>query len=84
MKRLLKLPREIWLDGGGLPSRIATVSEAIALIDERLPAAVRTRPHWTDARRGLLAAESSGKPRDVAAAALLLSQALRKEGWIVE
>ncbi len=61
---------------------VRTTTEALRLIDKELPSELRTLPRWTFARALLVAAERSGKKRDVSTAFRQLKQALANEGWL--
>lgn len=65
-------------------AQIRTIDEALRLIDEELPAELRTLPRWTFARDLLLTAHRSNKKRDLTIAVRQLRQALSNEGWLAD
>ena len=67
----------------GIRPRIRTVQEAIGLIDDELPAEIRSLPRWTFARALLVEAHKTRKKRDVGQASRQFRQALENEGWLV-
>jgi hypothetical protein len=80
----IELPQEIRTTGGRVRAVVRTVTEALGLIDEELPAELRSLPRWTFAKELLQAAEKTGSKRDLATAARQLRQALSNEGWLAE
>jgi hypothetical protein len=80
----LALPETIRTRGKGLRPQVRTVTEAMRLIDQELPAELRSLPRWTFARALLVQAERSRKKRDLICAVRQLRQALNNEGWLVE
>jgi hypothetical protein len=80
----MSLPKPIHTHGQGLRAIIRTVHEAIGLIDNELPAELRSRSRWTFARALLIEAQKSGKKRDLVVATRQLKQALDNEGWLLE
>jgi hypothetical protein len=80
----MKLPAEVHLHASGLPSVIATVEQAVHLIDRQLPPELAKLPRWTFARALLVEVMRTGKSRDMKAAARQFKQALKGEKWLVE
>lgn len=80
----MKLPTEIHLHAAGIRSVVATVEQAIDLIDRDLPPELARLPRWTFARALLVEAIRSGKSKDMKAAARQFRQALRNERWLDE
>ena len=78
----IPLPREIRTSGGRVRSAVRTVTEALRLIDQDLPAELRALPRWTFAHALLQEAVRTRAKRDVATAARQLRQALGNEGWL--
>jgi hypothetical protein len=77
------LPDPIQIKGSGIRPNVRSVHEALGLIDDELPAELRSLPRWTFARALLIEAGKSRKKADVARAARQLTQALENEGWLV-
>ena len=77
----MKLPVEVRIRGAGMRSVVASVEEAIELIDKHLPDELAKLPRWTFARALLVEALRSGKSRDMKAAVRQLQQAVRNEKW---
>jgi hypothetical protein len=65
-------------------AQVRTVDEALRLIEEELPAELRSLPRWTFARDLLVAASRSTKKRDLTIAVRQFKQALSNEGWLAE
>jgi hypothetical protein len=65
-------------------SQVRTTDEALRLIDEELPAELRSLPRWTFARDLLVAAGRSNKKRDLTIAIRQFRQALSNEGWLAD
>jgi len=61
---------------------VRTVSEALDMIDDELPAELRRLPRWTFARALLQEASRSQRKKDLATAERQLKQALSNEGWL--
>jgi hypothetical protein len=80
----IELPKEIRTTGGRVRPAIRTVTEALGLIDQDLPAELRSLPRWTFAKELLQVAASSGAKKDLALASRQLRQALSNEGWLAE
>jgi hypothetical protein len=80
---IVELPAEVRLCGNGVPPRVKTVEQAIALIDN-LPAELAQLPRWTFARALLVEVMSTKKSRDMNTAVRQLKQALRNEHWLDE
>ena len=80
----ITLPQEIRTTGGRVRPAVRTVSEALGLIDQELPAELRSLPRWTFAKELLQMASSTGSKKDVEIASRQLRQALSNEGWLVE
>jgi len=80
----MSLPAPIHTHAQGLRATIRTVHEAIRLIDDELPAELRSRSRWTFARALLVEAHKTGKKRDLVSAARQLKQALDNEGWLLD
>jgi hypothetical protein len=78
----LSLPEQIRIKAQGIRPQVRTVREALGLIDDELPAELRSLSRWTFARALLLEAEKSRKKRDLTQAARQLKQALENEGWL--
>jgi hypothetical protein len=77
----MKLSTEIRVRAAGMRSVIATVEQAIEMIDKNLPAELAKLPRWTFARALLVEVLRSQKSRDMKAAVRQLQQALRNEKW---
>ena len=54
------------------------------MIDSELPAELARLPRWTFARALLVEAMSTGRKRDLVAAARQVRQAVSNEGWLVD
>ena len=78
----LLLPDPIQTRAKGIRPKIRSVHEALGLIDDELPAELRSLSRWTFARALLVEARKSGKSGDIARAARQLRQALDNEGWL--
>jgi hypothetical protein len=83
MRRLSKLPSEIWTNGGGLPECVRTIDDVMMLISG-LPPGVAERPHWRTAKELARLAADTGHPKHVAEAAAQLRSALKQERWLAE
>jgi hypothetical protein len=79
----LALPDAIQTKASGIRPNVRSVEEALGLIDDELPAELRSLPRWTFARALLIEAGKSRKKADVARAARQLIQALENEGWLL-
>ncbi len=77
----MKLSAEVRIRAAGMPSVVASVEEAIELIDKHLPTQLGKLPRWTFARALLVEALRSGKSRDMKTAVRQLQQAVRNERW---
>lgn len=80
----LSLPAEVHLRAPGIRSTIATVEQAIAVIDREMPRELARLPRWTFARALLLEALRTRKSRDMNTAVRQLKQALSNEKWLNE
>jgi hypothetical protein len=78
----LELPAAIRISGSGHRHVVRTVSEALDMIADELPAELRRLPRWTFARALLEEARRTQRKRDLATAARQLKQALSNEGWL--
>lgn len=78
----LKLPMQIRVRAPGQRVRVATVQQAIRLIDRNVPKELVSLPRWTFARALLVEAMRTGKSRDLNAAVRQFTQALRNERWL--
>jgi hypothetical protein len=78
----IRLPQQIRTSGGRVRAAVRTVTEALRLIDDDLPAELRGLPRWTFAKALLQEAARTRAKRDVATAARQLRQALGNEGWL--
>jgi hypothetical protein len=79
----LSLPKQFRIKAQGIRPQVRTVREALGLIDDELPAELRSLPRWTFARALLLEAEKTRKKRDLTQAIRQLKQALENEGWLL-
>jgi hypothetical protein len=79
----MQLPTTISTNCAGR-SQVRTVDEALRMIEEELPAELRSLPRWTFARDLLIAATRSNKKRDLTIAVRQFKQALSNEGWLAE
>jgi hypothetical protein len=84
MNNSMKLPTGVRIQAAGMRPVIATVEEAIEMIDRRLAPELARLPRWTFARALLAEALRTGKSRDVNTALRQLKQALRNEKWLNE
>ncbi len=80
----LALPATIRLRAPGCRPALRTVEEAIQMIDTELPVELRRLPRWTFARALLMEAATTGRKRDLTAAARQVRQALSNEGWLID
>jgi hypothetical protein len=78
----LQLPAAIRISGSGQRHVVRTVSEALDMIANELPAELRRLPRWTFAQALLEEARRSQRKKDLATAARQLKQALSNEGWL--
>jgi hypothetical protein len=77
-----KLTPPIQVRAKGMRPRVRTVQEALRMIDNELPAELRSQSRWTFARALLVEAAKTGKKRDIGSATRQLKQALENEGWL--
>jgi hypothetical protein len=80
----MDLPADVHIRAPGMPPVIATVEQAIDMIDRQLPAELARLPRWTFARALLVEAARTGKSRDLNTAVRQLRQALGNEKWLHE
>jgi hypothetical protein len=80
----MNLPAEVQIRAAGIPSVVATVEDAVALIDRDLAPELKSLPRWTFARALLMEALKTKKARDVKAAYRQFTQALRNEKYLDE
>ncbi len=81
---IMDLPTDVRVRAPGMRSVIATVEQAIDMIDRQLPVELARLPRWTFARALLLEAARTGKSRDLNTALRQLRQALGNEKWLHE
>ena len=82
--KALALPEPVLTKAKGIRPTVRTVLEALGLIDDELPAELRSLSRWTFARALLLEAAKSRKKADVVRANRQLCQALENEGWLAK
>ena len=80
----MDLPTNVCVRAAGMPPVIATVEQAIDVIDRHLPVELARLPRWTFARSLLVEAARTGKSRDLNTAFRQLRQALGNEKWLHE
>jgi hypothetical protein len=79
-----EFPTEVRIRAPRCRPVVRNVGEAIALIDNELPAELRRLPRWTFARALLDEVSRTRRKRDLTAALRQLRQALSNEGWLAE
>ena len=72
----MDLPTDVRVRAPGMRPVIATVEQAVDMIDRQLPVELARLPRWTFARALLLEAARTGKSRDLNTALRQLRQAL--------
>jgi hypothetical protein len=80
----LNLPVEVHLRAPGIRSTLATVEQAITMIDREMPRELARLPRWTFARALLVEVLRTRKSRDMKTAVRQLKQALGNEKWLTE
>jgi hypothetical protein len=80
----MKFPSEVHTKGCRCRAVVRTSEEALRLIDDELPAELRSASRWAFARELLLACERSGKKRDAVYAMRQLRQALANDDLLAE
>jgi hypothetical protein len=78
----IQLARPLRTHRCGLPEVVRTLGDAIDLIDEGLPEALRFRPAWIEVKEMLVAAAETRTSRAVENATTLLEHVLEDEGWL--
>lgn len=78
----MKLPTDVHIRASGMRPVIATVEQALDLIDRHLAPELARLPRWTFARALLVEAARTGKSRDMNTALRQLRQALSNEKWL--
>ena len=78
----LRLTRPVRTHRSDLPEIIRTLGDAVDMIDEHLPEALRIRPVWQQVKDMLVTAAETRTAQDVETATALLERALEEEGWL--
>ena len=78
----IQLTRRVRTHRCGLPEIVCTLGDAIDLIDDDLPEALRFRPAWRNVKEKLITAAETRSGRAVEDATTLLEHALQEEGWL--
>ena len=78
----IQLARPLRTHRCGLRQLVRTLGEAIDLIDEDLPEALRSRPAWRKVKEMLIAAAETRTGLAVETATTMLEHVLDEEGWL--
>ena len=78
----LQLSRPLHTQRCGLPPVVRTLGDALDLVDEHLPEALRFRPVWREVKEKLVAAAQTRTGRAVEDATIQLEGALEEQGWL--
>jgi hypothetical protein len=78
----IQLARPLRTHHCGLPPLIRTLGDAIDLIDEDLPEALRSQPAWREVKEMLITAAETRTGRAVETATTMLERVLDAEGWL--
>jgi hypothetical protein len=78
----IQLARPLRTHRCGLPEVVRTLGDAVDLIDEDLPEALRFRSAWREVKGMLVTAAETRTARAVEDATTLLEHALEDEGWL--